>query len=296
MLTIEFFKKRSKVNQPVTLSTIPSSIPLEKIFLNQVQANPKKSAYDKHTPEGRAMGITGTQQFRLEGAIVVNESKKYTILKFKKLYEDWGGKYEANSHILKKTKINKQACNIKMFYSKSKDPNLKYLSNFEPSVVKFKIFKKVMTFPSVEHGFQAMKYAISDQIEYAKEFEVGQKQGLKLPKDIKKEGGRPAFKKRKVLLNVRLWEANKKIVMQRLINSRYTLDAKFRRIIHDIKRDKIKLFHYEGTRGRGVSYWGGSWPASVSLENRDKTNFKGENALGKIILKAKKQHKTPKTS
>lgn len=187
---------------------------------------------------------------------------------------------------LKPTTNKKYKDGILMFYSKSKEPNLKYLSNFEPSDVKIKVYGNTMIFPSIEHGFQAMKYVVSDQMQIAKEFEKGEKYGFRSPKDIKKEGGKMAFKKRKVSLKVIQWEENKLRIMKKLVNSRYTSDAKFRHIVDKIKSNGYKLFHYEGTRGRRVSYWGGSWPASIK-DLRDQLNFNGENMLGKLIMKAR---------
>ena len=180
--------------------------------------------------------------------------------------------------------MNKYNEKIKVFYSRSGDPDMKYLSNFEPSVINI----LGSEYPSVEHGFQAMKYVASGYYAFSKEFEVGNKFGLKLPKEIKKEGGKGGFKRRKVSLNISKWEKNKKFIMEILIDSRYSSDERFRDIVDNLSENI--LFHYESTRGKGVSYWGGSWVGSVKKSFRNKENFNGKNILGNIIMNAKKNH------
>ena len=178
--------------------------------------------------------------------------------------------------------MNKYKENILMFYSRSADGDMKYLSNFEPCEVKLFFFN----FPSVEHGFQAMKYLVSGEIKYALEFQTGKLYGLKPPKDIKKEGGKTGFKRRKVQLNIPAWENEKDFIMKELINSRYTTDEKFKTIVDKIKSKNYLLFHFESTRGRGISYWGGSWKGDIKNSLRNQSNFNGENTLGKMIKQA----------
>jgi predicted NAD-dependent protein-ADP-ribosyltransferase YbiA (DUF1768 family) len=140
---------------------------------------------------------------------------------------------------------------------------MNYLSNFEPFNVKLFFFN----FPSVEHGFQAMKYLVSGHIKYALEFETDKKYGLLPAKKMELEGGKKGFNRRKVNLDITAWEREKNFIMKELINSRYTEDKRFREIIQQIKIKPSKLIQ-------------------LKKIDRNQYNFKEKNMLSKLIKNA----------
>lgn len=166
---------------------------------------------------------------------------------------------------------------MSMFYSKSKDPKLKYLSNFENIKIEYKGRK----YNSVEHGFQAMKYIISERDDIGKLFEIGGKYSELSCKEVKKIGSRIGFKNNGCTLDNLLWNIKRVEVMEDLIKARYLTDEKFRNIIS--KYDNLLHFERSGKK----SFWGGSWNRG---DERIPDNFKGNNMLGKIIIKIKKEN------
>ena len=78
-----------------------------------------------------------------------------------------------------------------LFYSKSKDLDLRYLSNFEECEVSYGDKK----YGSVEKGFQAQKYIISGYDNIGKKFELGNEYDSLNGNEIKKLGGKGGFKK-----------------------------------------------------------------------------------------------------
>ena len=78
-----------------------------------------------------------------------------------------------------------------LFYSKSKDLDLRYLSNFEECEVSYEGKK----YGSIEKGFQSQKYIISGYENIGKKFELGNEYDSLNGNEIKKMGGKGGFKK-----------------------------------------------------------------------------------------------------
>ena len=163
---------------------------------------------------------------------------------------------------------------MSLFYSKSKDLELRYLSNFERFPIKY----KDKLYPSVEHGFQGLKYNISNCISIGKKFEIGNEYDQLDGNEIKKLGGKGGFKRNKCELDIKKWNEVSFNIMKMLIESRYYNDNKFRDILN--KHDK--LFHFE--RSGEKSYWGGNWKKG---DERIESKFRGKNMLAKIMTKIK---------
>ncbi len=161
-----------------------------------------------------------------------------------------------------------------LFYSKSKDLELRYLSNFEECEVSY----EGRNYKSVEKGFQGLKYIISGYESIGKKFEVGNEYDKLSDSEIKRMGGKGGFKKNGCELNIVKWNKIRVGIMRVLIKSRYENDEKFRKILD--KYDKV--FHFE--RGGEKSFWGGNWKKEdVKIE----ANFRGKNKLGEIMMEMK---------
>lgn len=161
-----------------------------------------------------------------------------------------------------------------IFYSKSKNLDLRYLSNFEECEVNYEGKK----YGSVEKGFQGLKYILSGYESVGKKFEVGNEYDNLNGNEIKKLGGKGGFKKNGCELDIEKWNKESVGIMEGLIESRYKNDKKFRKILD--KYDKI--FHFE--RSGEKSFWGGNWKKGVE---RIECNFRGKNKLGEIMIKVK---------
>ena len=92
------------------------------------------------------------------------------------------------------------------FWSKSKHPDHRYLSNFEliPGGIRvpddfFILYMRNRTFPSIENAFQACKYAFSDNPTLMTTLETCS------PKEAKSAGSKTGMKKRKTTLDVSVW-------------------------------------------------------------------------------------------
>lgn len=158
------------------------------------------------------------------------------------------------------------------FWSRSKHPDHRYLSNFEsvPGGVRihddfFILYMRGRTFPSIENAFQACKYAFSDNPSCMTALETCS------PKEAKSAGSKTGMKKKKTTLDVKLWNKMSYECMSELLNIRYHSDERFKRIIDDARSEGKTFGHIET---RGSYLWGGC------MKNGQ---WVGENRLGKIM-------------
>ena len=158
------------------------------------------------------------------------------------------------------------------FWSKSKHPDHRYLSNFEliPGGIHipddFSIHNvRGITFPSIENAFQACKYAFSDHPTLMTYLESCS------PKEAKSAGSKTGMKKRKTTLDVSKWNAVSFECMSKLLHVRYHTDQRFRNIIEEARENGKMFYHLEP---RGPKIWGGC--------NKD-GEWIGENKLGHIL-------------
>ena len=106
-----------------------------------------------------------------------------------------------------------------LFYSKSKNLELRYLSNFEECEVSYEDRK----YGSVEKGFQSLKYIISGYEEIGKKFELSNEYDSLNGCEIKRMGGKGGFKKNGCELNFDKWNKVSLEIMKVLIKSRNKL-------------------------------------------------------------------------
>ena len=73
------------------------------------------------------------------------------------------------------------------------------------------------------------------------------------------------------------WNSDRKDIMKKALEARYTQDLKFKKTILELKQRNKVLFHFE----RKGTYWGGSRPVKMDAEKRI---WIGENVLGKLMM------------
>ena len=156
------------------------------------------------------------------------------------------------------------------FYSGAKSGLERYLSTFFPA----RVIYHGISFPSIEHAFQAAKYLYSDKPDVFERI-ASEKTSL----DAKRAGGKGGFRKFGATLNVSAWNAHSTGVMRDLIQSRTKTDALYRCIIKKARKANIKLLHYEKAFGkRGAEpFWGGYF-------KKDTGEFFGKNTLGRLMM------------
>ncbi len=172
-----------------------------------------------------------------------------------------------------------------LFYSKTKEEKKekdkqfaflplnapRALSTFSPHAVTWESKR----YPTVEHAFQAAKYAMSGRADVAALFEVGGTIGTQEPAVAKREGGKGAFKTRKVLLDVAKWTTESVPIMRGLIQQKVDSHADIYAIVSLLAENHVHTVHYENP-GRSCQFWGANM-------NADRTEIlAGNNELGKI--------------
>ena len=163
-----------------------------------------------------------------------------------------------------------------LFWSRSGDEEARYLSNFQPCPISvgedFPVeCMRGLTFPSVEHAFQAAKLGFSSGDPGAKLQEL---RSPIPPVLAKKAGTRAAWTRFGLVLDTAAWGEACLDVMERLVAARAASDPRF----VEIATRAGELRHYER--------FGGFWGC-----RRAKTGeWVGENHLGKIIHGVTRRH------
>jgi predicted NAD-dependent protein-ADP-ribosyltransferase YbiA (DUF1768 family) len=131
-----------------------------------------------------------------------------------------------------------------------------------------------LTFPTVEHAFQASKLIFSDvAITSVDIMELSALHNNKLtPQQAKTRGGRKHFNSIGITLDIGKWNSIAIDVMKDLVVARYATDERFKDIIMNAKKKQMKFKHFE--RSGAKSLWGGFFKEGMWL---------GQNQLGKIM-------------
>lgn len=156
-----------------------------------------------------------------------------------------------------------------LYYSKSKHPLAKYLSNF--CILPRGLQVNDKSYSSVEAAFQVAKLDYLQKESKMKEeeiaalkkkFEKGKEFDKENPKSkgyvdtsVKTKGGRPFFRRNGLVLNMDEWNKNRVAVMRKLVQLRLDQDPKFQALIKACKEAGIELKHFE----RSGHFWGTSF-------------------------------------
>ena len=169
-----------------------------------------------------------------------------------------------------------------IFYSKSKNPDARYLSNFTIFeegylVIEPDIFStpnnilKNKKFPSIEHAFQGYKLAISN----ASEKIIDDLIKTTDAKIVKQMGGKTFFKNNNLVLDIPKWNNMSDKFLRYLVRQRLHVDDKYKNIVQSCVKNNIKLYHFD--RAGEKSRHGGYFQKSTG-------NWVGKNLLSKIIV------------
>lgn len=161
-----------------------------------------------------------------------------------------------------------------LFFSKSKNLEHRYLSNFQVLDKGFVIddtfvLKELVgrRFHSIENAFQASKLCCGNfdasHLDIIEELP---------PVDARRYGSKGNFKKHNKVLNVEVWNRISTTIMKQLLKLRYNSDECFRDFIQEAKRNQMNLYHFE--RSGEKSYWGGFFKDG---------QWKGKNTLGRLM-------------
>ena len=173
------------------------------------------------------------------------------------------------------------------FYSKSKDKDNRYLSNFQRCIPPLQIDGE--TYPSVEHWYQSQKYPA--QLRHL--FQTGGT--FKEAKEAKRAGSKGVMAKHKVKLNLKEWNGRSKShpnefhrirVMKKGLWARFKQDKRFRDIL---SRPLTYFVHYEKKRGKfdpkRIPAWG-TYKSKIG-------GWSGLNILGLLYIELAKFHNIP---
>lgn len=160
------------------------------------------------------------------------------------------------------------------FWSRSKNPAHRYLSNFQvlprglhiPNDF-FISYVTGYTFPTVENAFQACKYAYSNDPLSIQELTCCS------PREAKSMGSKGGMKKRGTTLGVDTWNAVSFECMSELLKLRFEQDPQFR---DTILKEEDDFYHIET---RPPYIWGGCMKHGKWI---------GQNRLGNILNNLKK--------
>jgi len=157
-----------------------------------------------------------------------------------------------------------------VFFSKSKDRSARELSNFADSPICI----GGRWFPTVEHYYQAQKFAVAGCAEFNREFSTEEEGGVPVVGatglDAKKAGGKGVMKKRGVVLPLGLWDSEHRTpVMLKALQAKFKIPA-FSRLLQ--ATGDRPLHHFE----RRPGFWG----THVSSATGER---KGDNMLGRML-------------
>jgi len=165
-------------------------------------------------------------------------------------------------------------------HTKGASPCECYLSNLQ--MLKKPLVYEGLTYPSIEHAFQAAKYNYITMRSTAKRggeelkrlFTVGEEYGKLPATQACSKGKRGTMdKKHKVDLDLHRWNAVSLQVMKKLMAERAKVDRVFVACLIDARKG-LKIYHKE----KGVNaFWGGHFT------DKDRTKFQGQNHMGLLL-------------
>ena len=167
-----------------------------------------------------------------------------------------------------------------VFFSKSKNLDARYLSNFTVTdglkieTVCFPTSNKVLdnkVFPTIGHAFQGYKLAISN----APESIINELIDSTDAKEVKRMGSKKFFKENGLVLDISSWTSTSVDLMRYLVRQRLHIDLKYREIIKNAIDNNVKLYHFE--RSGKKSLWGGFF-------EKQSGEWVGQNRLGKMLV------------
>jgi len=170
------------------------------------------------------------------------------------------------------------------YFSKSTDDVGKRLSNFFPCQIVY----AGKTYASVEHAYQAQKYAHllgSDPETSAalvNRFTVSGDIGKQPAKVAKSAGSEKGMAENDCVLDETKWTRTKQVeIMTQLVKLRLEEDAEFKAIITKAKETGTTIFHFERCSGNRNPFWGGCFPKADK-----KKIWIGRNKMGRILMKS----------
>lgn len=196
------------------------------------------------------------------------------------------------------------------YFSRSKNPVARYLSNFcvilgnleIENDEKFPVDFSSVKFSSVEHAFHYCKLFYLDSkktsIEPAelkatkKKFTANgefnqdaQKANGMVLSTIKSKGGKKFFKDNKMVLDIVKWNQDRVPIMRKLLRARYEQDPQFQEIIKECASANIQLKHF-GVRGEHF------WDTYIPATGPKKGEWVGDNTHGKLLMELYDPEKT----
>ena len=176
-------------------------------------------------------------------------------------------------------KTRKTIDGVEVFYSKSSNPDLKYLSNFANTSL---IIKKYC-FHTPEHAYHAAKCWMAEDKALgracARDFMVGGCVGAS-PLAAKRAGSKASLQSKGIMLRPE-WdhrehkEPLKLVAMRKILEARYEQDAKFREVLATVRARGARLLHFE--RSGSKSFWGGFVCQTTGQQV-------GGNQLGELLM------------
>lgn len=169
------------------------------------------------------------------------------------------------------------------FFSKSKNLDARFLSNFASSSIfigeDFVVEElRNETAPNVEAAFQAAKIVkaggdssqVSDRVSAAKRL---LQPGFSAV-EAKRCGSKSGFKSKGFTYNHEIWTDISHKVMSQLLRYRAKSDGRFRQLL--VRNARMGLKHYHFERSGSKSEWGGHF-------EKDTGEWQGNNRLGRMI-------------
>lgn len=176
------------------------------------------------------------------------------------------------------------------FYSRSSTEEGRYLSNFFPCSIFCDTPFGTLSFPSIEHAFQAFKWLhLTTGMDekhfrsFTAEAEIGKQTAVK----AKSASGQAAMRRAGVTLNTTEWNKVQVDLMTKLVRSRAKSDPIYSRLLKQASTKKVQLLHIEQRKKASECFWGG---------NEASGQFQGQNKLGVIMMQVADELTTTTTS
>lgn len=176
---------------------------------------------------------------------------------------------------------------IYQFFSQSKDPQARILSNFhEGDKITVTINRKEVTANSVEALFQYTKYQYATRTDATSFFDP-ETILMMAPGDAKSNGGRGGMKNKGYELNkknIEIWNAKNLAIMKTIVAARFAQVKNFKQAL--ISTGDKYLLHFT----RFDNIWGGRIKNGM---DKIFENINGANELGKILMELRDSNPNP---